>query len=263
MAAIQRNEINSRLNDLRILLVPTWTEDDTHSAQLASYRGLLAQTFGSADGQNPLSDLEGMEEYLKWRMSEHSCILRISGDTTTHHTGLCWLSHTVPGLVDRLQLEGQQVIFHLSQRQHSMPYGVPIQEIVGSVIFQLLQLKSQILRDRRWFDELHRRLKMDSWSRDLKFVCQTLVMVLEEFEVTNIILDRIDRAVCSGKAPRFIQRLLETLASSRCHTRILLVTPSGTEWDMERSDDMKRKCMYLDIAQLNEEVITPRRRKRH
>lgn len=201
---MERNEINSRLNDLRILLVPTWTEDDTHKAQLASYQGLLVQTFGSADAQNPLSDLEGRQEYLKWRRNEHSCILRISGDTSTNHTGLCWLSHTVPVLVDNLQLEGQKVIFHLSQRQHSLQDGVPIQEIVGSVIFQLLQLKSQILRDRRWFDELHRRLKMDSWSTDLRFVCQTSVMVLEEFEVTNIILDRIDRGVCSGKAPRFI-----------------------------------------------------------
>ena len=148
MAAMERNEIDSRLNDLRILLVPTWTEDDTHKAQLASYQGLLVQTFGSADAQNPLSDLEGRQEYLKWRRNEHSSILHISGDTSTNHTGLCWLSHTVPVLVDNLQLEGQKVIFHLAQRQHSMQDGVPIQEIVGSVIFQLMRdcyMKVQVI----------------------------------------------------------------------------------------------------------------------
>ncbi len=112
---------------------------------------------------------------------------------TTKNTGLCWLSDTV---VDKLRLEGEPIIFHLAQRQDSMLNGVSMQEIVSSLIFQLLQLKPQILRARKLFDEIHWRLKMDAWSTDLDLVCETLVVVLEEFEVMNIILDQIHQGTC-------------------------------------------------------------------
>ena len=262
---MQRHQVHTDLNSLRNLLVPTWTNHDTHQSQLASYQTLLAHTFGNDDIQATLSDLKKKSEYLQWRANKHSCILHLSGRTSTNYTGLCWLSNIVPGLVEKLRLEGQEVVFHLTQRQQWMPDGVPMQEVVSSLIFQLLQLKSPTLRDRKRFDEIQRTLSTDTWCRDLTSMCKTLVTVLEEFEVTNVILDRIDRGLCSGKAPRFVERLLETLSASKCHTRILLITDpaSGTRWDIDLSDEMKKKEMYLEIAQWDQEAITPRRRKRH
>ncbi|KAL9126195.1 MAG: hypothetical protein Q9217_004724 [Psora testacea] len=265
VSKIQQHQVHTCLSELQVLLLPTWTTHNSHEKQLASYRGLLATTFDNDSIQATLSDLEGKTEYLQWRANKYSCILRLSGHTSTEPTGLCWLSNTVPGLVEKLRLEGQHVVFHLTQRQHWMQDDVPVQEIVSSIIYQLLQLKPQTLHDRKWFDELHRRLKRDAWCTDLTLLCKTLVMVLEEFEVTNIILDRIDRGMCSGRSPRFIERLLEALSASTCNTRILLVTnpATGLDWELDLSDDTKKKCMYLEIAQWDQEVITPRRRKRH
>ena len=263
---MHEHQLHVDLNQLRALLVPSWTEHDTYEAQLASYRDLLAQTFGKDNIQTTLSDLKSKKEYSQWRKTRQSCILRLSGHTSTHHTGLCWLSGIIPGLMDIIRGEGQHVVFHLTQRQHYMPeeaQEVSMREIVSSIIFQLLQLMSQRLRNRKQFDELYQMLNKGTWSADLKSMCRMLVTVLEEFEEMNIILDRIDRATCTGRAPRFVEKLLETLSTSKSNTRILLVTNPAfaMDWDIELSDDMRRKDMYLEIAEWDQEVITPRRRK--
>lgn len=263
MAEMQRHQVHTFLHELQVLLVPASTEYDTHEAQLASYRVLLANTFGDDDVQATLPDLEDKTEYLQWRASENSCILRLNGVTNTAQTGLCWLSNIVPGLVEDLRLEGQPVAFHLTQSQQWMQDGVPLQEIISSILFQLLQIKSRTLSDRKRLDELHRMLERDAWCSGVTSICKTLVTVLEEFEVASVILDRLDRGVCSGQVPRFVERLLEALCASTCRARVLIVTESAytTHWEVELSEEMKRKCMYLEIAQWDQEVLTPRRRR--
>lgn len=90
-------------------------------------------------------------------------------------------------------------------------------------------------------------------------MCKTMVRVLEEFEMMTIILDRIDR-VQSG--PRFVRKLIELLSLSKCNTRILLIADpaSGTDWDLDLSDDVGWKGMYLQIRNWDQEEIVPPRR---
>lgn len=257
---MQRHEAQKALKELQTLLVPTWTQSNTHETQLALYRDLLSSTFGKHDTQATLSDLEEKNEYIQWAESEHVCILRLSGLTDRQMTtGLCWLSNMVPALVDRFRLKNRPVVFHLTQCIPWMEDDVPVKDIVSSIIIQLLQLKSQDPHDGKRLNDIHHMLRSDLWYKDIKSICETLVTMLEEFETMNIILDRIDRGSCNGGAPRFVERLLEALSVSKCHTRILLVTHPGwaTEWDIDILDDMSKKHMYLEIDPWNQTIVSP------
>ena len=145
------------------------------------YRNLLTDTFGNENTQATLSVLDRKSDYIEWRDNNHSSILRLSGFTKTSPTGLCWLSNFVPGLVDRLRLEDQPTFFYLMHCRHWMEDDMPMNDIVSSVIMQLLQVRSKDLRDWKRFDAIHRMLQSDLWSKDLNSVCKTLVIVLEEF----------------------------------------------------------------------------------
>ena len=92
-----------------------------------------------------------------------------------------------------------------------------------------------------------------------------MVTLLEEFEVRNIILDRIDRAACCGGAPRFIERRLQQLSASTCKIKILLVVKprTGMDWDIDLTNIVKGKGMYLATDHWDQEVVTLWRRKRN
>ena len=259
---MQQQGFDARIDELQSLLNASGLGKETQEAQLASYRQLLANTFEDDESQATLSGLERKEEYLCWQHNEHSCIMRLSGYKSTEPTGMCWLSNILPSLVEELRSKGHQVGFHLTQRQHWMDERVPIQDIVSSIMLQLLQLRSQDLQQRKWFDDMYRMLRANDWSKDLKSICNALVTILEGLGTTYIILDRVDRAQCSGKAPRFVERLLEVLSTSNCHARILLITnpAAGTEWDIEISEQMREKSMYLEIGRWDQGVNASRRR---
>ena len=135
---------------------------------------------------------------------------------------------------------------------------MPLKDIVSSLIMQLLQVRSKDLRDWKRFDAIHRTLQSDLWSKDLYSMCKTVVTVLEELETVNIILDRIDWGSWRGRAPSFVERLLKALSASYCHTWILLVTEPtlGTAWEIDLTDDMKWKHMYLEIRGWDQEVMS-------
>ena len=260
---LQQHEIHHQLHNLRKVLLPSWSEQDSPEAQLASYRDLLDRRFEDVDSKATLSDLEQTFQYAEWRRTKNPCVLRISGYTTTKLTDLCWLSHLIPSLVNKLQLEQQPLAFYLAQRKNYAQEEVPIRDIVANIVFQLLQLKTHAW-DRKRFDELTSLLATDDWSENLQSLCQTLVTVLEGIEPTTLILDRVDHATCIGKAPRFVQRLLEALSASTCNAKILLVTSSTSklDWDLDISDDMK-KNLYLEIKDWDQaQATTPRRRRR-
>ncbi len=52
------------------------------------------------------------------------------------------------------------------------------------------------------------------------------------------------------------------LSVSECNTRVTKPV-SGPDWDVDLSDEMKKKCMYLGIGRWDQEVTTMRWRKRH
>lgn len=144
-------------------------------------------------------------------------------------------------------------------------------EILTEIIVQLLRLGSEDVRDRKRFNEVHQSLISRTWTEDPVSLCKILVAVLGLFEETTIILDRIDRAKFKGRAPRFVETLLQALSESDCVARILLVakpTSMAAEWELDMSDEVKQKVTYLGIdgwdwdQNQDEQGSTPRRRRR-
>ena len=71
----------------------------------------------------------------KWRINKHSCILRLSCNTSTEITGQSWHSNIVPDLAGKLRLDEQCVVFHLTQRKYWTLGNVPIQDMVSSIMY--------------------------------------------------------------------------------------------------------------------------------
>ena len=262
---IEQHRIEENQIELRSLLMPGWTEQ-VHNSELASYQSLLTHAFGADCIERTLSDLCKREEYAQWRKYKQSCILRLSG-LTSNSAGLCWLSAIIPGLIKQLRGQKHQLIFFLVQQQYWMEKEVPMEKIITSITFQLLQRWSENVHDWKLFNEVHQQLKKHSLAKDLVSLCRVLVTVLAQFEETTIILDRIDRA---KQAPKVIKTLLQILSESYCVARILLVTePASTamDWDLDISDEVKQKVTYLEISgwdqEEDEQRSTPRRRRLH
>ena len=266
-AEIQREDSDAKLHELQHRLVPTWTDPAAYEAQLASYQGFLADSFELEAMKNILADLEKDERYLQWRTSPESSILRLSGQTSTACTGLCWLSSIVPSLVETLRLEGHPVVCHLTQRHHSTVDEVSMHDIISSIMFQLLVHATKARQSREYFNDIHRLLTGKDWCKDLATLSRTLVRVLECFELTYIVLDRLDRATCRGKTPKFIEYLLEALSASKCQTRIILVCKpaAASSWNLDLSKEIEKMQIYFDISEWDQEenALTPRRLNRH
>ncbi|KAL9628112.1 MAG: hypothetical protein Q9204_006105 [Flavoplaca sp. TL-2023a] len=262
---IEQHRIEENQIELRSLLLPGWTER-VHDSELASYQSLLTHEFGADCIERTLSDLCMREEYAQWRNYKQSCILRLSG-LRSYSAGLCWLSAIIPSLIKQFRGQKHQLIFFLVQQKYWMEKEVPMEKIITSITFQLLQRWSENVHDWKLFNEVLQKLKEHSLAKDIVSLCRVLVTILAQFEETTIILDRIDRA---KQAPKVIRTLLQLLSESYCIARILLVTePTSTalDWELDISDVVKQKVTYLEIngwdQEEEEQRSTPRRRRLH
>ncbi|KAI4274782.1 MAG: hypothetical protein L6R35_006312 [Caloplaca aegaea] len=174
----------------------------------------------------------------------------------------------IPSLIKQLRGQRHQLIFSLIEQRQWMQEEVPMEKIITNITFQLLQRWSEDVHDWKQFNEVQQELKNHTWAEDFVSLRRVLVILLEQFEETTIILDRIDRA---KRTQKMIKALIPILSESRRIARILLVTkqPASTamEWEYDISAEVKQKVTYLQIdgwhQEQDEQSRTSRRRRRH
>ncbi|KAI9771918.1 MAG: hypothetical protein M1839_002701 [Geoglossum umbratile] len=265
VSEIHSEEAKARLHSIRPLLVNTQYDSDGYRS---SYRLTLAEIFGQTS-ETQTSELMKKDAYSRWRTSERSCLLQISGETNTRATGLCWLSPLVLHVIDMLNRDDQHAVYHFCQRQNSMPENVLVYEVLSGIVYQLLALRPSTLGNRDRFEALASKLKSDDWRSEsltnvFKVLTDIFVMLTELFEklgTVYILLDRVDR--CSGSTQRLIEKLLELLTVGDTYRVKILVVVSmcrvGQD-EIEAPDEYIKGGNYVEISGWDEPFSSPARK---
>lgn len=169
--------------------------------------------------------------FRQWEDSHKSSMILLQGRTAITSRDYSYLSPAIFHLVDQHQVQGHQVIFHCCHDRVFMDKDTPVHVVLSSLVFQLLNAKSSILRDQLRFEDLKRRFKDPAWrlaSPKPGFV--VLGKLLGLFTEIYIFLDRVDRI--KGSPDRLLDPLANLVKTSRCKVKVFL-TASTNHQDPE------------------------------
>jgi len=168
-------------------------------------------------------------------------------------------------VVETLREQGQPVVYHLSQRDNYMVEDVPAHEVPSSIVYQLLCLKPEILRDRKRFEDLSAKMRGSAWrTDDISVICGVLRELFKELGRVYVVLDRVDRCKCRGRTQRLVETLLEAVEKTDCTVKILLlIAPNRTgQVEIDVAEESVEKRRYVEIDRWDQQGCSPRRNKR-
>lgn len=209
-------------------------DDDLNAEMLQQMRGPKLDTFRAS------------EDYQKWRKSERSCLLILSGSNNISILGAyqCWLSPVAAAAVkDFSQAKPRPLYAYYALPQN----GKLLHDVVSVILLQLLRQKSGALRDEQRHAELRTELKrfhqrgMDEGDRVLAMerVALRLIDFFDESETLYIVVDRADRCrdpKTVDHRKNLLRIFIKMVEAARCKLRILTVT-DGHSWRVESYRD--------------------------
>ena len=249
---MQNGHDHDRLNEVqRLLDLDNFSEEEhrleweKHSRVVDGDDNLNAEIYQQMRGPE-LHSFEAGADYQKWRNSERSCLLILSGynNISILEGYQCWLS---PIAVAAVKDFGQQAIrpvyaYYALPQNGKLLYGV-----VSVILLQLLRQKSRTLRDEHRHAELRtdlgklRQRGMDEGDRvsAMERVALRVIDLFDESETLYIVVDRADRC----RDPKTVDHrkvllkvFVKMVEAARCKLRVLTVI-NGYDWRMEDHRD--------------------------
>ena len=150
----------------------------------------------------------------------------VHGKTAVTKTGYSWLSPAILQLITQLRSQKQRVIFGLCQVESFMEKDVPAYAVLSSLISQLLEENTSILRDDTRYQKLTRSFSDPAWrAHQPKMPFTVLQELLNLSPDTYILLDRVDRI--RGEAHAFMNSLVSLIRNCKSKVRIFVVASSN------------------------------------
>ena len=150
----------------------------------------------------------------------------VHGRTAATKTGYSWLSPAVLQLITQLRAKKQPVVFGFCQVEPFMEKDVPAYAVLSSLISQLLEANTSILRDDTRYQKLSRSFSDPAWrTHQPKMPFAVLQELLNLSPDMYILLDRVDRI--RGEAHGFMNSLVSLIRDCKSRVKILLVASSN------------------------------------
>ena len=182
------------------LALPASYEQDLKES-LRKYMCVL-QGFTTDERVEQLSTQELMssaEEAKVWSESNTSQLLILAGrnePSTLERDDLSWLSPAAMGVVQHLRGNGTSVIHCLCQESSWQPKNILPQEVVSSLLYQLLQKEPQVLQGDSYASLSVQLDGRDIRTLDLNVLVEIMIQILQmqrNGESIYIVLDRADK----------------------------------------------------------------------
>ncbi|KAI0965836.1 hypothetical protein F4678DRAFT_451400 [Xylaria arbuscula] len=225
---------------------------ETELANLERHRRNVEAEFKSAypHQQQHLVSIKNEQKFQSWYASADSRILLLVGRNRVRQAKNCWLSPLVLDFISESERSGDPYVFYLLGNQ---PTDDTFQHTASSLIFRLLSMNRDILRDKKQYAELQAELQSyESADRDgselrileelLRKVALRVLNMFHSSKTVWIVLDRLDQ--CRGTQSRNADRkaLLKLLVklvedkSLRVRVQVLAVV-NGVDWMPEEHHD--------------------------
>ncbi|CZR59497.1 uncharacterized protein PAC_09389 [Phialocephala subalpina] len=224
---------HERLVKFRGYLAQSPSQDTDLKSSLASYTGIL-QSFTMDERVEQLSSeelLSSSKEVKSWSESNISQLLIVAGrnePSTLERDDLSWLSPAAMGIVQQLRDNGETVVYYLCQESSWQSKELLPQEILASILYQILQKEPQVLQDDSYAFLSAQFEEKDIRMLDLDVLVDAMVQVLRlprHSKRIYIVLDRIDR--CKEESVRkvgFLMSLLKLVARTKgFYVKVLVI----------------------------------------
>ena len=225
--ASQVHEDRRMLGILKSQLLP-----DSHDPNdtLSRYSSEVRQSFRNPGRLNLLNVDQLMQEpiFKQWENSRKSSMMLLQGRTAITPPDYSWLSPVTFRLIDLYRTQNCLVIFHCCHDRVFMERDTPAHVVVSSLVYQVLDAQSSVLRDQQRFEELKRKLSDRSWSASSATAAfAVLSELLESFSKVYILLDRVDRV--KGDPDKFLEPLVNLVKWSKCTIKVFLTASSNQQ----------------------------------
>ena len=109
-----------------------------------------------------------------------------------------------------------------------MESDTPVYIVLSSLIFQVLEAQTAVLRDGSWYQELLSKVSDPTWqASSAQSAFEVLQQLLNSLPEVYLLLDRIDRI--KGNASRFLESLGELVKNHKMVLKIFLVASSNRQ----------------------------------
>lgn len=225
-----------------------------------TYFNLLSESFDRPPSLPRFSvdNLRSEEAYVRWRGSPANCMLLLTGKTIADMTSCCWLSQAAIDISARLRKEASDnastrnaVVELYCQKTSFMSDSdqpKPI-SLIFNMLLQLLGSDLSILRDQAKYQKLRKRLSelKGTGHEELDKALGILIEVLENFDVVNVVLDRVDRVQGSCFMRLMLTRLMSSQRTSGAKILVFCVaccnSQSMSQRIAELRDEMDDKAL--------------------
>ena len=223
--ASQNNQEAASLSVLKGLLLP-----DGHdpSDTLERYSSEVREAFKNPGRLKLLNVDQLMQEttFRQWEDSRKSCMMLLRGRTAFTARDYSYLSPATFHLIDLYRTQGRHVIFNCCHDRIFMSPDTPAHAVLSSLVYQMLQTHSSVLRDHVRFEDLRRRFAEPTWrSPSPKAAFAVLGDLLEMSPEVYILLDRVDKI--KGEPDRFMDPLINLVKFSKCKLKVFLTSSSN------------------------------------
>ncbi|KAJ2982967.1 hypothetical protein NUW58_g6333 [Xylaria curta] len=225
---------------------------ETELANLERHRNNIAAEFKYAypRQQEHLISIKKDETFQSWRTSADSRILLLVGRNKIRQARNCWLSPLVLDFISECDISGDPCVFYLLGNQ---TVDDTFDHVASSLIFRLLSMNRNVLRDEKQYAELHAELQSyESANRKgpephivqelLKKVALRTLNMFHPSKVVWIVLDRLDQ--CRGTESRNFHRktllklLVKLVEDENLKVRVrVLALVNGVDWMPEEHHD--------------------------
>ncbi|MCJ1437026.1 hypothetical protein MMC27_006411 [Xylographa pallens] len=192
------------------------------------YRIMVNNAFRTLPRISPFNVDRLLQEdtFKHWETNGRSCMMLLSGKTAATRTDFSWLTPATMYLADQCREKSQLTAIHYCHDEAFMEEDVPAQNVLSSIIYQLLETRMTILRDQSRYQALSDRISDAAWrAPDLKAPFAVLHELLNDKRKVYILLDRVDRI--KGRPERWLQPFVKLMKESNCRLKIFLVASSN------------------------------------
>ncbi|OBT50803.1 hypothetical protein VE04_08538 [Pseudogymnoascus sp. 24MN13] len=257
----QKKSDEKRLVKFRgYLAQPPSHKDKDLKESLARYTRIL-DGFSTNERVEQLSAeaLLSLDVVKVWSESNHSQLLILAGMnelSTLEGDNLSWLSPAAIGLMQNFTVNGKTVIHYLCQESSSQPKDIVPQEIVSSLIYQLLLKHEEVLQDEIDSTQLEGG-NIRVLDLNLNVLVEIMIQILHLLrhkEPIYIVLDRVDR--CREKTMRKVTLLIalaEIVAREKCVIVKILVVVNTLYWEtFERDWEALKKSKFYNSERVQQ-----------
>lgn len=177
--------------------------------------------------------------------------------STLEGDNLSWLSPAAIGLMQHLRDNGETVMHYLCQESSSQPKDILPQEIVSSLIYQLLLKQPEVLQGDSYASLSTQLEGRDIRVLDLNVLVEIMIQILHlprHRERIYIVLDRADR--CREETMRKVALLIalaKIVARAKCVIVKILVVVNTLYWEtFERDWEALKRSEFYDSERVRQ-----------